>query len=695
MIRSSHLLPTLILVLCPALAIAQAPLVVYDDALRNGFENWSWVDPPSDLNLAAGFHVHNGSHSIFFRAHSWQGASFARPGQPINTAQWPELRLWVRGDVGGEQLGISLQTGATVHAQANLDTFITGGSIAAGSYRQAVIRFTQPPFSFNGSFDRINFTDLSGNSVNDPQFINLDDISLHPAAGGPDLIFANGFESSGTPPANGLTITRNIAIDGLTGDRFAWLDSAGLARSAVLAHNNAGTAPGGSRGGELREFRYRTAQGERHVRAPTTGSNAAAGGFGYVVAHPNGGGACITGPGIDSSSLGHLTAGQFQRVFEGRHHAIVRFTQNYPRYCTRVAPAAQHAVPVTIDWLITNGRDHPLWSVTWDLSAIPADRLEDDTRAPYGELLFDGAADADAHSTIAGVGWGDRYKFMTTSAPVTYNSHWTWNQPNTIPYVKLWTTAVDATMGTVSTQTITQQDAGGYWATNRWNSTSAAGNGCTVAVGGVSHRMPCNFNWPFQSINYATDPFVNPDATTNSARLAWGSNFGFLGRTSYPTHGYLGNAPGWPRKSYSTHVVLGTHSSDPVGAQVGQVEAVQTLTLTATVGTVVASGPSGVADATPRTYSPSGYDPIYGSLRFNASNDRVTGNIAVGTGTLRHPLLVISNYTGGLPTTLRLNGQTLVRDQDWLPSPRSDNQQLWITLKRNLTGANNSFELIP
>lgn len=679
----------------PSAALAQGSLVVYDDALSNGFQNWSWVDPPADLNLAANFHVHSGSHAIFFRAHSWQGASFARPGQPISTAQWPELRLWVRGDVGGEQLGISLQTGTTIHAQANLNAFIQGGGIAAGQYRQAVIRFGQPPLSYNGSFERINLTDLSGNPAAEPQFINLDHIVLHAAGGGVDLIFANGFEGGGAPPANGLVITRNVAIDGITGDRFAWTDSAGLARSAVLAHNNAGTAAGGSRGGELREFRYRTAQGERHVRAPTSGSNARAGGFGYVVAHPTDSAACAPGDGLDPSSLGHFTPGQFQRVFEGRHHAILRFTQNYPRYCTRVAPAAQHAVPVTIDWLITNGRDNPLWSVTWDLSTIAADRLEDDTRAPYGELLFDGAANTDAHSVIAGVGWGDRYKFTTTSAPATYNSHWTWNQPNTVPYVKLWTTTVDATMGTVATQTITQQDAGGYWATNLWNSTSAAGNGCTLAIGGVSHRMPCSFNWPFQSINYATNPFTDPNVSTRSSRLAWGSNFGFLGRTSYPTHGHLGNAPGWPRKSYSTHVVLGTHSADPVGMQVTQVETVQTLSLSATVGNVVASGPSGVADATARTYSPSGYDPVYGALRFNASNNRVTANIAIGAGTLRHPLLVIGNYNGGLPTTLRLNGQTLVRDQDWLPSPRPDAQQLWITLKRNLSGAGNSIELIP
>lgn len=665
-------------------AQAQSSLVIYDDALQNGFENWSWVAPASDLDFAATGAVHSGSRAILFRAHSWQGVSFHWPSaHPLTTAQWPELRLWVRGDVGGEQIQLSLQSDANVVAQASLTSFIAGGGIAAGQYRLATIRFADPPLNFTGSFNRINLTDLSGNAAAAPQRVRFDTIALHGSAG-PDPIFANSFEGGGTPPANGLVITRDVTIDGLGGDRFQWRDRAGLARTAVLAHNNGGVGSGGSRGGELREFRYQTAQGERVVRAPATG----AGGFGYVVAHANSHTHC-TGGG-DSSSLGHFTGGQFQRVFEGRHHAILRFTQAYPRYCTRNAPAQQYNLPVTIDWMIANGRDHPLWSITWDMSAVPVDRLEDDARAPYGELLFDGATSFANASVIAGVGWGDRYKFTTTTSPFTFNSHWTWNQANLVPYVKLWTSAVDATMGTVSTQTITQQDAGGYWGTTRWNTTSAAGNACASP----NHRLPCDYNWPFQSINYSIYPF-NPDETTRSTRLAWGTNFGFLGGASYPTHGYLGNASGWPRKSYATHVVLGTHSADPVGAQVSQVEVIQSLTLSATEGSVVTSGPSGVADATPRTYSPAGYDPVYSALRFNASNNRLTGNIAVASGTLRHPLIVIGNYTGTLPTTLRLNGQTLIRDQDWLPSVRPAAQELWITLRRDLSGGTNSLQLIP
>lgn len=662
---------------------AQAELTIYDDALRNGFENWSW----GEVNLADSGHVHSGAFAIRFRAHSWQGLSFARPGQPVATAQYPELRLWLRGSAGGEQLGIVLQSDGQAVAQGALAPYIAGGSIAAGQYRQATVRFGLPPLSYAGSFDRIDIVDGIGAMAGAPQIVHIDDVALFEAVD--DLIFAHGFENGPPTPAGGLTIEHDVAIDGLGGDRFNWFDSAGQPRSAVLAHNDGGTAPGGSRGGELRELRYMTPQGPRHVRAPATG----AGGFGYVVSHPTDTAAC-TGGG-DSSSLGHFRTGTFQRVFEGRHHAILRFTHTYPRYCTRLPPAAQHDLPITIDWLIANGRDHPLWSVTWDLSGVAVDRLEDDARAPYGELLFDGSASSAAHAPIAGVGWGDRYEFVTTTAPLTYNSHWTWNQPNTVPYVKLWTTVVDATMGTAATQTITQQDAGGYWGTNLWNTTSAMGNGCTVATGGIDHRMPCSFNWPYQSVNYSMDPFANPNTGTNNTRLAWGTNFGFLGRASYPTHGFLGTASGWPKKNYSTFVVLGTHSVDPVGAQVAQIEVVQGLSLTATIGSVVTNGPSGIADATPRTYTPAGYDPVYSALRFNAAGNALDANIAVASGTLRRPLLIVGNYSGTLPSALKLGGQTLAVDQDWLPSPRPSAQELWITLVRDLSGPANRIEILP
>jgi hypothetical protein len=495
-----------------------------------------------------------------------------------------------------------------------------------------------------------------------------------------------------------LVIDHDVSVGSMTSDRFTWLDAAGQSRVAVLAHNTGQTGPGGTRGGELREFRYQVPAGTRIVRA----SDSYASGFGYVVSHPpDGQPYCVAG---DSSSLGHFFTGTFSRVFEGRHHAIFRFTQGYPRYCANTPLDGPIYLPVTQDWVVATGRDNPLLAITWDLSGVAVNTLNDDARGPYGELLFDGSATEGGHSAIAGGGWGDRYKFATTLNPVTLNSGWTWNVANTIPYVKLWTTNVDATMGTVQTQTIVQQDAGGYWGVDRWNSTSAGGNACP-AGDGINHVMPCTYNWPYQSINYSFyDQFgdLQVNSATNNTRLAWGTNFGFLGQSQYLIHGsnsYGGPltdtfAPGWPKKSYSTFVVLGRHSTDPVGAAVSEMEAAQNTSFTRTRGRAVSSGPAGANRSDTVTYAPAGWNHVYAAWALGAAENQVDLNFNVGAGTLAHPLVIVTGWTAAtLPSAVRYNGATLVQDVDYFPSRRAGAQELWLTLNRNLAGPTNRLEI--
>jgi hypothetical protein len=660
-----------------AAAAAQAQdVTVYDDALQNGFQDWSYGGGTSFTSTGA---VHTGSYSISFDQSSYSSAiSFAHSGGTYTVAQYPTLHFWVHGGATGNQkLQVVLQLGGAIQASAALDTYITGGAIAAGAWREVTVGFASAPLSYSGSFDRI---DLEGNVPSPQQILYVDDVSLVP---------------------NAIQIEHDVTVASMVSDRFTWSDGSNQPRVAVLAHNDGQTGPGGTRGGELREFRYETPGGQRVVAASSSGAS----GFGYVVSHPDGSEACMPAA-PDTSALGHFITGAFTRVFEGRHHVIFRFTQTYPRYCAvGAAPAAPLNAPVTMEWVFSTGRDNPLWAITWDLSGITADTLMDDSRAPYGQLLFDGAANEATQSAVAGVGWGDWYKFTSTLNPVTYNSGWSWNVTNTIPYVKLWTTAVDATMGTVQTQTIVQQDAGGYWGTNRWNTTSGDGDACGAGgegAGSPAHVMPCSYNWPYQSINYSMGAAIggNDNVGTSNSRLAWGVNFGFLGQTQYYTNGsaYYGGplpnstAPGWPKKSYSTYVILGTHTSAPVEAQVTQVETVQSLTLSATIGSVVTSGLAGVARLDNVTYAPAGYNHVYGALAFAASGNSLDANIAVGAGTLTKPLLILGSYTGAYPT-VKFGGVTLVSDVDYFPSPRADASELWITLNRDLLGVTNHLEV--
>ncbi len=296
---------------------------------------------------------------------------------------------------------------------------------------------------------------------------------------------------------NSMLIEHDVTVDSELSDRFTWTDSSNKPRVAVLAHND--IAPfNGSRGGALRQFRYQMPDTSTRIATVTTYGNSGYSGFGYVVSHsnyPGAPGACIGG---DDSPLGFAIAGNWIRVFEGRHHAIFRFTQNYPRNCP---PDQVRTIPVTFDWIFSTGRDNPVYAITYDvMAAAAADVLNDDSRAPYGELNIDGAGNAN----IDGVAWGDRYKFTSTSAPVSLSSSWTYNVANTVPYVKEWIVSTDATMGIVQTQTIDQQDAGGarnqfyHDITLLWNKTSATipGNGYPECA---AYTMPCQNGMPTRS----------------------------------------------------------------------------------------------------------------------------------------------------------------------------------------------------
>ncbi|HYI07959.1 MAG TPA: fibronectin type III domain-containing protein [Thermoanaerobaculia bacterium] len=653
----------------------QAQLTVYDDALQNGYLDYSYGGGDDFVNPAP---VHSGTYSIAFTGNNFNALSFARPAPDVSSGDYGTIRFWVHGGAaGGQQLRIYLQLDDVVVVSGELDSYIDGGAIVAGTWTEVTVDLAEGPLAYAGSFDRI---DLQSDAGGAQPVLYIDDIVLQPDT--PD-------------PVATMEIEQSVTVASMLSDRFTWRDSNGEPRVAVLAHNNVGAGPGGTRGGAMREFRYQLPNGATRIASVTTYGNAGYGGFGYVVSHASD----LTGCSNDSP-LGEGIAGTFERIFEGRHHAIFRFRQNYPRNCSS-PPDIARKMPITIDWMFSTGHDHPLWTITWhvdetfataDNTIAPVNTLFDDARAPYGEFNIDG----DGFTAIDGVAWGDRYKFTSTTAPVTLNSAWTWNVANSVPYVKLWLNAPlaagnkkDATMGLVQTQTMTQQDAGGgrnpnyHDLTPLWGTTSADGPGSD------NYLMPWQGEWPYQANAFN----LGPATSSNNARLTWGTQWGFLGQSSYVVNdGVVANAPGYPKKSYSTYVVMGTHSSSPVEAQVEQVETIQTLTLSATTGSVVTSGPAGAERADTVTYDPPGYNHVYGALAFEADGNALAANIAVGAGTLANPLLILGNYTGGDPV-VTLGGITLVADADYFASLRAPASELWLTLNRDLTGAVNALTI--
>ena len=69
-------------------------------------------------------------------------------------------------------------------------------------------------------------------------------------------------------------------------------------------------------------------------------------------------------------------------------------------------------------------------------------------------------------------------------------SGWAYETPNRIPYSMMWTTAPDAEMGLVQTETWEQHDAGGFWFYSAWGTRDDDG------------PMPDDWNWPYQLNQY-------------------------------------------------------------------------------------------------------------------------------------------------------------------------------------------------
>ncbi|WP_246357479.1 hypothetical protein [Pyxidicoccus fallax] len=441
-----------------------------------------------------------------------------------------------------------------------------------------------------------------------------------------------------------LRLERGVDLDGFRVDRFTWRDTDCRPRSAALVRNDA-RDPAGWNGGYLRRYTYEAAGAQRTC----DGGRAEVPGWGMVVCHIH-----------EGSTWGNWTEGvrgTWRTVFEGRHHAVHEF--RWP------LPLEGHIVNVTVHYLFATGRSHPLYAITHDASGAPADALNADVRSPYGDLLFDG----NAYSEIAGLGWGDRHRFVTLSSPVTMSSGWDYREPNVVPYTRMWTASPDAEMGVVQTQTWAQKPAGGYWAYSTWGQRDEDG------------PMPQDWNWTYQLNQYELP------TTTRSHRMAWGSNYGAVGKRQYPRYGDDANLSGYPYQSYSVFMVLDPHTEDPVMKQAAEVEAWQGIRLTATEGTVITRGPGGVGRTDAVAYDVPGYNPVYATWEAQAASNRATLRFEAGTRTLTHPVVVLRGYTASdAPTRVTLDGKSLKADVDYFASVDEAGDALWLTLDRELTG---------
>lgn len=469
---------------------------------------------------------------------------------------------------------------------------------------------------------------------------------------------ASGGATTTNEPCPALRWATEQSIANANCDEIRWRDVECQERSAALVRVG---------GGYLRRASYDFDGVPRII----TGTGAAGHkGWGYTVNHFG-----------DTATIGQDAAGTFNAIFTGKHHAIYEY---------KYAPViAGQTVPVTQHWFFATGRSNPILATTYDMTAIQAGSLVADIRTPYGDLAWDGD---DSEAVISGVGWGDRRKFRTTSAPLSANSSWDYTAPNTIPYVHAWVTERDAEMGVVQTQTYRQHDAGGYWFYPNWGKTSE--NQTRAAE--QSTVMTPDWNWTYQLNQYELCFYgggCSTDSPTRSHRMAWGMNYGALGGLTDPNTGtdqqYVGYGDqdlysGHPYQSYSVFLVLGPLSKAATEAQVSEIEAVQNTALIATIGTVVARLPGGVGRTDMVPLDVLGFDPRYATWNLEAESGKV--ELSFRTDLLEHPIFVLRYLVS--PTRVTLNGKLLLEDSDYFVSSHPEEDLSYITLRTTLRGTN-------
>lgn len=380
-------------------------------------------------------------------------------------------------------------------------------------------------------------------------------------------------------------------VNGLAVDQYAWTDSQGLTRTVSLKQEGNGN-PG--HGGYAVQMTYQVPSGGAPatvtVNAETTGD----GGFGYFVSHEryrtftDGAYDTIAGHVFhkDDSPLGLGFPVVGTALTPADPTALAhRFTLSYHHYGT-IAPIPKDAdgndvsptpadpsqlalyqIPVTITWVFQSGTDYPRINTSVSLAKVgEPDRVNFDLRGPYGVMVFDNGADG----TVQQVMWGDRYHFRTTQKPATRDSAWVWNGANAgARYTALIAGGYE--MGLFEPVRFSHSALDDGYADER-GSTSALynhGKGCV----GESQIIPCDWEWPYQSLQYSL-PYVtksDPNANhqpTNFKKIAWGSSAYYgtgpslpavwdSSTTSEPFVGY----PPSGRIAYNICVVLGQTTS--------------------------------------------------------------------------------------------------------------------------------------
>ncbi len=146
-------------------------LVIYDDSLRNGFEDWSWGGHALNATSPA-----RSGRSMYFEPDWWAGLFFHHT--PITRSQYAAIEFYIHGGTGnGQAMDVVLYNGTTVAARVSLSRY---AQVKANAW----VRVNIPLSAFGGvaSFDGVVLQDVSGR---DQPRVYIDDVVVTAAGASP------------------------------------------------------------------------------------------------------------------------------------------------------------------------------------------------------------------------------------------------------------------------------------------------------------------------------------------------------------------------------------------------------------------------------------------------------------------------------------------------------------------------------
>jgi len=190
--RRSNIMRTLnalsLLLLSATLHAAVPPLVLYDNALRNGYADGTWANVP-DYSLANTSPVYGASgNSIRFVARSWGGLQFVANSSEFNLVDYQSLTFQVNGGSAGAQklqMYVCDNYGGLT-APVAVATLVPGGAIPQNSWATATYDFDAAGLTF-GTFNCLVIMDADGgnDATNGQPPAYIDQIVFNPRTTAP------------------------------------------------------------------------------------------------------------------------------------------------------------------------------------------------------------------------------------------------------------------------------------------------------------------------------------------------------------------------------------------------------------------------------------------------------------------------------------------------------------------------------